>query len=240
MNSPYGLPCVENCLTCHLRSENFFCALPQESLEAFNQMTHAEAFPEGAVIFLEGQTPRGIFMLCQGQAKLSTTARDGKTFILRIAKAGEILGLHATVTGRPHELTVETMQPCQLNFVSREDFLPFLKKHGDACLHAAQHISRDCKDAYDVVRSIGLSHSVSGRLAKFLLTSATDGQVTNGVVRTRLALTHEDIAQLTGTSRETITRILSEFRKKDIVELKGSTLIIHDKPALERLVAASS
>jgi len=240
MNSPYGLPCVENCLTCHLRSENFFCALPQESLEAFNQMTHAEAFPEGAVIFLEGQTPRGIFMLCQGQAKFSTTARDGKTFILRIAKAGEVLGLHATVTGRPYELTVETMQPCQLNFVSREDFLRFLKGHGDACLHAAQHISRDCKDAYDVVRSIGLSHSVSGRLAKFLLASATDGQVTNGVVRTRLALTHEDIAQLTGTSRETITRILSEFRKKDIVELKGSTLIIHDKPALERLVAASS
>ena len=238
MNSPYGLPCVENCLTCHLRSENFFCALPQESLEAFNQMTHAEAFPEGAVIFLEGQTPRGIFMLCQGQAKLSSTARDGKTFILRIAKAGEVLGLHATVTGRPYELTVETMQPCQLNFVSREDFLPFLKKHGDACLHAAQHISRDCKDAYDVVRSIGLSHSVSGRLAKFLLAAATDGQVTNRVVRTRLALTHEDIAQLTGTSRETITRILSEFRKKDIVELKGSTLIIHDKLALERLVAA--
>jgi CRP/FNR family transcriptional regulator len=201
-------------------------------------MTHAEAFPEGAVIFLEGQTPRGIFMLCQGQAKFSTTARDGKTFILRIAKAGEVLGLHATVTGRPYELTVETMQPCQLNFVSREDFLPFLKKHGDACLHAAQHISRDCKDAYDVVRSIGLSHSVSGRLAKFLLAAATDGQVTNRVVRTRLALTHEDIAQLTGTSRETITRILSEFRKKDIVELKGSTLIIHDKPALERLVAA--
>jgi CRP/FNR family cyclic AMP-dependent transcriptional regulator len=238
MNSPYGLPCVENCLSCHLRSESFFCALPQESLEAFNQMTHAEAFPEGAVIFLEGQTPRGIFMLCQGQAKLSSTARDGKTFILRIARAGEVLGLHATVTGRPYELTVETMQPCQLNFVSREDFLPFLKKHGDACLHAAQHISRDCKDAYDVVRSIGLSHSVSGRLAKFLLASATDGQVTNGVVRTRLALTHEDIAQLTGTSRETITRILSEFRKKDILELKDSTLIIHNKPALERLVAA--
>jgi CRP/FNR family transcriptional regulator, cyclic AMP receptor protein len=238
MNSSYGLPCVENCLTCHLRSENFFCALPQESLEAFNRMTHAEAFPEGAVIFIEGQTPRGIFMLCRGQAKLSTTARDGKTLILRIAKAGEVLGLHATVTDRPYEVTVETMQPCQLSFVSREDFLPFLKKYGDACLHAAQHISCDCKDAYDVVRSIGLSHSVSGRVAKFLLASATDGQVTNGIVRTRLALTHEDIAQLTGTSRETITRILSGFRKKDIIELKNSILTIHDKPALERLVAA--
>ena len=238
MNSPYGLPCVENCLTCHLRSENFFCALPKESLDVFNQIKHAAVYPEHAVIFLEGQVPRGIFMLCQGQAKLSTTARDGKTFILRIAKAGEVLGLHATVTGRPYELTVETMQPCQLNFVSREDFLRFLNKHGDACLHAAQHISRDYQDACNVVRSVGLSHSISERLARFLLESSAEGRVANGVVRTKLALTHEDIAQLIGTSRESITRTLSEFRKMEIVELKGSALIIRNKTALSRLVAA--
>ena len=238
MNSPYGLPCVENCLTCHLRSENFFCALPQESLEVFNQIKHAAVFPEGAVIFVEGQTPRGIFMLCQGRAKLSTTARDGKTFILRIAKAGEVLGLHVVVTGRPYELTVETIQPSQLDFASREDFLRFLKEHGDACLQAAQHISRDYQEACDGVRSFGLSHSISERLAKFLLESSAEGQVANGVFRTKLALTHEHIAQLIGTSRETITRTLSEFRKRDIVELKGSTLIIHNKPALEQLVAA--
>jgi CRP/FNR family transcriptional regulator, cyclic AMP receptor protein len=73
----------------------------------------------------------------QGQAKLSTTARDGKTLILRIAKAREILGLHTTVTGRPFEVTMVTMQPCQLNFVSREGFIPFLKKYGNACLQAA-------------------------------------------------------------------------------------------------------
>jgi CRP/FNR family transcriptional regulator, cyclic AMP receptor protein len=236
MNSPYGLPA--ECSACHLRSDDSFCALSQESLEAFNQIKHSAVFPERAVIFVEGQTPRGIFMLCLGQAKLSATSREGKTLIFRIARAGEVLGLDAVVIGKTYELTAETMQPCLLNFVGREDFLRFLKGHGDACLHAAQHISRDCRDAYDAVRSIGLSHSVSGRVAKFLLASATDGQVMNGVVHARLALTHEEIAQLTGTSRETISRTLSEFRKMDIVELKGSTLIIHNKPALERLVAA--
>src|SRR5580704_10909459 len=68
-------------------------------------------------------------------------------------------------------------------------------------------------------------------LAKFLLQSAAHGQVKNGQVRVKLVLTHEDIAQLTGTCRETITRTLSEFRQKDIVELKGSTLTINNKPA---------
>jgi CRP/FNR family cyclic AMP-dependent transcriptional regulator len=236
MNSPYGLP--TECVNCHLRSDNFFCALSQESLEAFNQIKHAAVFPGGAVIFVEGQPPRGIFLLCQGQAKLSTNSRDGKTFILRIAKPGEVLGLHAIVTGKPYELTVETMQPSRLNYVSREDFVPFLKEHGDACLRAAQHISRDCEDAYDVIRSIGMSHSVSGRVAKFLLALNADGRVTDGILHSKLSLTHDDIAQLLGTSRETITRTLTEFRKKDIVELKHCTLTIHDKPALERLVTA--
>jgi CRP/FNR family transcriptional regulator, cyclic AMP receptor protein len=235
MNSPYDLPCVENCLTCHLRSENFFCSLSLESLEGFNRIKHATVFPEGAIIFVEGQSPRGIFMLCQGQAKLSVASRDGKTLILRIAKPGEILGLHAVVTGMPYEVTVETMQASQLNFVDQRDFVRFLKDHGDACLRAAQHIGRDCQDAYNMVRSIGLSQSVSGRVAKFLLASATDGSVRNGVIHARLALTHEDIAQLMGSSRETITRTLAEFRKKDIVELKGSILTIHNKSALEQL-----
>jgi CRP/FNR family cyclic AMP-dependent transcriptional regulator len=130
------------------------------------------------------------------------------------------------------------MQPCQLNFVSREDFLRFLNKHGDACLRAAQHISRDYQDACNVVRSVGLSHSISERLARFLLESSAEGRVANGVLRTKLALTHDDIAQLIGTSRESITRTLSEFRKMEIVELKGSTLIIRNKTALGKLVAA--
>jgi CRP/FNR family cyclic AMP-dependent transcriptional regulator len=236
MNSPYGLPA--DGLDCHLRSDDFLSALSPESLAAFNQMKRAMALPEGAVIFVEGEISRGIFMLCEGQAKLSTTSLEGKTLVLRIARAGEILGLGPVVTGKPHVLTAETMQPCQLNFVNRQDFLRFLKGHGDACLQAAQHISRNCQNAYAVVRSIGLSHSISGRVAKFLLAAATDAEVTNGVVRTRLAMTHVDIAQTLGTSRESITRVLSEFRKKEIVELKGSTLIIRNKLALERLVAA--
>jgi CRP/FNR family transcriptional regulator, cyclic AMP receptor protein len=236
MQSPYGL-CTE-CIDCHLRPDNFFCALSQASLTAFKQIRHEAVFPENAVVFLEGQAPRGIFMLCEGQAKLCASASNGKTFILRIAMPGELLGLHAVVAGTPYEETVETMKPCRLNFVSSQDFLRFLKEHGDACLRAAQHIGRDCHDAYEVVRSVGLSHSISARVAKFLLVSVADGQVTNGSLHTRFVLTHEDIAQLMGTTRESITRTLSDFKRNNIAELKGSSLILHDKAALERLVTS--
>jgi CRP/FNR family cyclic AMP-dependent transcriptional regulator len=233
-----GLSCVENCVTCHLRSKSFFCDLSQESITDFNKIKHAAAFPEHSVVLVEGQMPWGIFILCQGRAKLSTTSREGKTLIVRIAEAGEILGLHAVVTGGPYELTVETMQPCQLDFVGRDDMLRFLKEHSDASVHATEHLARDCSDAYGVVRTIGLSHSVSERFARFLLETAEDGEVSNGTVRVRLAMTHEEISQLVGTSRETITRLLSEFRRNSFAELRGSMLIIHNQPALRGMVGA--
>lgn len=233
-----GLNCVESCITCPLHCHGFFCDLSQESIADFNKIKHAAVFPEHSVVLVEGQNPCGIFILCQGQVKLSTTSRDGKTLIVRIAGAGEVLGLHAVVTGGPYELTVETMQPCQLNFVGREDFLCFLREHADASLHATQHLARDCSDAYVVVRTIGLSHSVSERFARFLLDTSADGEMSNGTVRVRLAMTHEEISQLVGTSRETITRLLSEFRRNDFAELRGSTLIIHNRPALRNMVGA--
>ena len=236
--STSGLRCVESCLNCHLRSRGFFCDLSPESIRAFNRIKHAAVFPEHAVVLVEGQNPWGIFILCQGRAKLSTTSRDGKTLIIRIAEAGEVLGLHAVITGGPYELTAETMQPCQLNFVSRDDMLRFLSEHADASRHAAQHLARDCTASYGVVRTIGLCHSVSERFARFLLDTASDGKVTNGRVRVRLAMTHEEISQLVGTSRETITRLLSEFRRNELAELKGSTLIIHNHPALKDMVGA--
>lgn len=234
----FGMKCVETCVSCHLRSRSFFCDLSRESIADFDKIKHAALFPEHAVVLVEGQSAWGIFVLCQGRAKLSTTSRDGKTLIIRIAEAGEVLGLHAVVTGNPYQLTVETMQPCQLDFVGREDMLRFLDEHVDASFRAIQHLARDCSDSYGVVRTIGLSHSVTERFAKFLLETAAEGHVNRGSVRVRLAMTHEEISQLIGTSRETITRLLSEFRRNDLAELKGSMLIIHNRPALQNLVGA--
>lgn len=238
MGAPYGLELVENCLICKLRNDNFFCGLPKPSLEGFEKIKFTAAYPAGAVLFVEGQSPRGIYMLCKGRVKLSTTSADGKTLILKIAQPGEVLGLHATVSGTPYEITAETGQPCQLNFIKRDDFLRFLQVHGDACLKAAQHLSRDCQSAYQQIRSLGLSHSAPERLARLLLEwSHGDGADPEGV-RIKVALTHEEIAQIIGTSRETVTRTLADFRKKQIAILKGSTLLIKNKPALERLVGA--
>jgi len=236
MSTPYGIQISENCLLCKLRQTGFFCSLPQPSLQELERVKCANAYPQGAVLFVEGQAPRGVYMICSGRVKLSTTSRDGKTLILRIAQAGEVLGLHATVSGKPYELTGETLQPCQLDFIRREDFLRFLQRHADACLNAAEHLSKNCQSAYEMIRSLGLSHSVGEKLARLLLEWSGDGDATKEGIRIKVSLTREEIAQLVGTSRETVTRVLGEFRDKKLAWLRGSTLMILNKGALERMI----
>jgi len=236
MSTPYSIQITEDCLLCKLRQSGYFCNLPPASLQELDKVKYASAYPQGAVLFVEGQAPRGVYMICGGRVKLSTTSRDGKTLILRIAQAGEVLGLHATVSGKPYELTAEALQPCQLDFIRRDDFLRFLQNHADACLNAAQHLSKNCQSAYEMIRSLGLSHSVAEKLARLLLEWSSDGDATKEGIRIKVSLTHEEIAQLIGTSRETVTRVLGEFRQKKLAQLRGSTLVILDKPGLERMI----
>src|SRR3954452_22293598 len=141
MLSPYGLDIIESCLTCKMRTERLFCDLPASALQGFENIKYATAYPKGAVLFVEGQAPRGIFVLCKGRVKLSICSTDGKTLILKIAEPGEVLGLSATVSGKAYELTAETVDTCQVNFVKREDFLRFLPLHSEASLRVAEQLS---------------------------------------------------------------------------------------------------
>jgi len=234
-NSPYGLPIVEDMREFDLGDQSFLSGLASQTLEELNRIKHTSSYPEGAVVLMEGQAPRGVYIVCQGRVKLMTTNSEGKTLIVKIAQPGEVLGLQSVVMNTPYELTAETLQPSQLAFVASDRFLRFLRTHGDACLRSTQHLSSDCQSAYEVIRSIGLCHSVAGKLARLLKQLSSDAPVSNGMLRFKMSLTHEELAQLIGSSRETVTRILGDFRRRGVVELNGATLIIRDKAALETL-----
>jgi CRP/FNR family transcriptional regulator, cyclic AMP receptor protein len=237
--SPYGLDIIENCLSCKMRAEHIFCDLPAGALQSFETIKYATAYPKGAVLFVEGQSPRGIFVLCKGRVKLSICSTDGKTLILKIAEPGEVLGLSATVSGKSYELTAETIDPCQVNFVKREDFLRFLKEHADACFRVAEQLSDKYNNACREIRSLGLSHSAAEKLAKLLLDwSSRSGESNKQEPRVRLSLTHEEIAQMIGTSRETVTRLFAELKKRQIVLARGATLVIRNKAALRALASS--
>lgn len=236
VRTPYGLEIIENCLSCPHREERLFCNLPDTALKSLAAITSSAAYPKGATLFVEGQPARGVFILCSGRVKLSTSSADGKTLILRIAEPGEVLGLPATVTGTSYELTADVIEPGQANFIGRNEFLNFLKENGEAALRVAQQLGETYHSAISEMRTIGLSHSASEKLGRFLLELAANYPEEKGQVRIKLTLTHEEIAQMIGSSRETVTRLLADFRKKQILQITGSTLVIKNKQGLESIV----
>jgi CRP/FNR family transcriptional regulator, cyclic AMP receptor protein len=156
--------------------------------------------------------------------------------IVELDEPGEVLGLSATISGKPYEVTAETLDPCQVNFVKRDDFLRFLKEDVQACFKMAEQLSEKYHDACNEVRSLGLSHSAHEKLANLLLDwSSKRGEAAKPETRLKLRLTHEEIANMIGTSRETVTRLLAEMKKRQIVELKGSTLVIRNAAALRKM-----
>lgn len=237
MNVPYGLNIIESCLSCKFREDRLFCHLSPAALKQLSSIKSTAMYPKGALLFIEGQLPRGVFILCQGKAKLSTSSKDGKTIILKIAEPGEVLGLSATVSGRSYEVSVEMMEPAQANFIARDQFLSFLRDHGDAALRVAEQLSENYHSAYEEIRTLGLATSASEKLAKLLLDWSGDGgKGKKKVDKVQVSLTHEEIAEMIGTSRETVSRLFSDFKKKQLLEVKGATLTIRNRAGLERMI----
>src|SRR5215472_18940042 len=134
MKAPYGLQVIESCLTCPLVKERIFCDLPRPLLNALDAISSSATYPKDAMLFVEGQEPRGVFVLCNGRVKLSTTSADGKSIIVRIAEPGEIIGLAGTLSGKAYELTAEALEPLQANFIPKDAFLQFLREHAEAAV----------------------------------------------------------------------------------------------------------
>lgn len=240
MRAPYGLEIIENCLTCPHREDRLFCHLSPIAVQRLAAITSASSYPKGATLFVEGQSARGVFILCNGRVKLSTSSIDGRTLIVRIAEPGEVLGLPATVTGKPYELMADVIEPTQANFISRTDFLNFLREFGEVSLRVAQQMGEAYQGAVAEMRSIGLSQSAAEKLARFLLDWCANHGEGNLEIRAKLALTHEEIGQMIGASRETVSRLFAAFKREQILQIEGSTLVVSNRPGLEIIARTGS
>jgi len=191
----------EDCVNCEHRHLRMFCNLTPEALRDYDGIGIMMSHARGAKLFTEGDPARNVFVVCFGQVKISSTSRDGKTMILKIAGPGDVMGLSAVLANVPHEVTAEAIEPC----------------------HDAKRLA--------------LSGSAAGRLARLLLDWGHS--VANGKpeIRFTMALTHEEIANMAGTSRETVTRLLNQFRRDQWITIKGASMTIVRPDQLEKLTA---
>jgi len=176
-----------------------------------------------------------VFVLCMGKAKLSTSSREGKTIITKIAEAGDLLGLNATISNVPYEVTAEMMEPGQANFISREPLILMMREFPEVALRITQLLSRNYFAAHEEIRTLGLATS-SERFAKLLLQWSIKTTQDNGSSQIKLTLTQEEIAEIIGTTRETVARLFADFKRKQLLQVQGATLVIPSRFALEQMV----
>lgn len=215
------------------RKSEFFSSLSASALTDLETLLVPVSQPAGKVLFSETQPSDGVLVIVEGEVKLSINSSDGRRLSLRIAKAGEVLGLSSTLSGNPYEMTADTLYPAKIAHISRQAFLNFLARNPEAYETVTREISRSFNLACEQLRMVGLSTSVPERLACLLLRWSDSGQKTESVSQCRLSLTHEEIGEFIGASRETVTRTLSVFKNRRLVAQHGCTITIPSRGALE-------
>lgn len=237
-NAPrYGVEICDRCHECTWRNDSFFCQLDPKTLQAFDDITFVNVYPEGALLFAEGEAPRGLFILCYGSAKLTISSGGGKKLITRRVSPGDALGLTSVLSGNAYKATAETSSPSQLKFIKRDDFLRFMAEHRDVSFNIARQLIEECESDANQIRALGLANSAAERLAYLLLSWCDESGVPSASgLRVSVSMTHEEISQTIGTSRETVSRILKSFKEKKIITVRRSSMTVHRRHELEDLI----
>jgi CRP/FNR family transcriptional regulator len=137
-----------------------------DAIRRFDEIKEQAILGKGAILFAEGRPSRGVYVLCEGRAKLSICSETGKRMMLRVAGPGEVLGLGSTLGGNTYEVTAELLDTAQVAFVKRKDILKFLRVNPTICMEVVRRLSDDLHGAYERVRSIGLSRSRKVRIQR--------------------------------------------------------------------------
>jgi CRP/FNR family transcriptional regulator, cyclic AMP receptor protein len=236
MKARRGLPLIESPLACPLIEDHVFSDLPSPILAELDMISCPASYTKDAILFVEGQEPRGVFVLCNGRVKLSTNSADGRSIIVRIAEPGEVVGLVGVLSGRVYELTAEALEPLQANFIPREAFLRFLRENGEAAVRVAEIVSGIYHATLLEVRYLGFSSSTAEKLARFLLDLPATPVPGDGQLRAALTMTHKEIGGIIGASRETVTRLFANFKRQGLMEIHESNAIFLNKASLEKLL----
>ncbi len=218
-------------------ADKTFCDLPPAVADLLEQEALTTTYPTGAVLFAEAQAPRGVFIVRRGRVKLSISGSDGRTLILRMVDSGCPLGVAAVISGRPYEATAETQEPSEISFLRQSDLLRLMRLRGEIALWVTQHIAEDYACTCREIRDLILSDSASEKLARLLVGWLDQNSTSKNPSQVKLALTHEEIGQMIGSSRETVSRLFAGFKKQRLIQQTGSTLVIPDRLALESLIA---
>jgi CRP/FNR family transcriptional regulator len=235
-NPPRAFPA--GCAACSNRRPGWFCSLGSAVLADLELATSTISLPSQASLFVQGDDARCLYLICSGYLKLTTGRAEDRQMIVRVAGPGSMLGLYAVLSHGVYEVSAESLTTAQLRPVERDRFLSFLRSHKEAQMRAVQCICQEYRFALQDACRIALSETVATRLGRLLfeLAHQIGEHLAGGEFRFPLLLTHEEMASMTCTTRETVTRTLGQFRKKGWISIEESMITIHQPDRLQMLL----
>ncbi|HUX93575.1 MAG TPA: Crp/Fnr family transcriptional regulator [Ignavibacteriaceae bacterium] len=203
-----------------------FSDLSENTLEQISKLGMRKSFTKDSVVLFEHETGSALFVIIQGKLKVSRVSDDGKEVILTILSESDFFGEMAILDGLARSANVTAMEDSELFIIQRSEFLDLLQNHPEIAIALLQELTQRLRSADMKIKSLSLKDA-EGKVATVILQLADDiGKIKQGTVEIEKLPFQHDLANMAGTSRETISRTLHSFAKKGMVELDGSKLKI--------------
>ena len=218
-----------DCSTCGSLCLSSLACLPEDILKEFNVTKTGRSYAPGQIIFYEDNRPYGVYCVESGKVKLTKYTPDGKTYIARIATAGDLLGYRAFLTNEPYSATAEVLEAATICFIEREPFMRAIRENPQFALQMMEQLGSDLKEAENRARDLAYK-SVPERLAEMLLTFKESYGEENeaGQIRLAIRLSREEMASILGTTIETTVRNLTRFKQLGLIQLDKKDIVLLD------------
>ena len=210
-----------------LRKVPFFRDLPPDTLRSFAGLTRERTYPKGSVIVFADDRGDSMFLVAAGQVKVVLIGEDGREVILSVLQEGSFFGEMALLDDEPRSAHVIAMEDATLLVLRREDFQAQLRSSPEVAISLLRELSRRLRSADEKIGSLVLL-DVNGRVANLLLQLAKD----EGGDHITRRLTHHTIAQMIGSSRETVSRTMRNLVQRGVIDVSRKEIVLKDRASL--------
>lgn len=228
---------MSKCTNCPHAGKYAFCNLGEAAREFLDEQSITVEYPRGSIFFRQGEPGSAVFLICSGKVKVMASSTEGRLAILRVARHGDVLGMSAVLGETDYEVTAEALEPCRVRVLHARTLSQFMRDFDDATLGVARALSQDYRAAFQEVRRIALPETPAGRLSQLILDWAEESKE-DGAANITMTLTHEELASMTATTRETVTRTLGRLKKDNVIAIRGIALTVLKPEVLHQLAAS--
>ncbi len=212
----------------YLKNIPIFSQLLQSDLEKLEKLTKERFYKKGTIVISEGNKGEAIYIVKTGKVKIYKTSSDGREIILDIKDDGKIFAEVTLFDGGKNPATVATIEDSVIYSISNNEIEILIKNNPDMALEIIKVLNRRLKEAQAKIKSMALSDTYVRVSQMLLKLSQKYGVLNNDKIELNISLTREELASLAGTSRETVSRALSQFSKEKSIKICGRKIIILD------------